>query len=70
MKVRALRGVCIGPGQHLLPGDEADVDNGTAVFLANIGAVERLPEPPAAESDSKAPAAPEPTPAKPGKKEK
>ncbi len=49
MKVQALRGVCIGPGQHLLPGDEADIDNGTAQFLLSIKAVEPVPEAPAPE---------------------
>lgn len=50
MRVRALRGVCIGPGRHLKPEGpdrEGDVDASTATFLVNIGAVEIVPDPPA-----------------------
>jgi hypothetical protein len=43
MKVVALRGVCIGSEQHLLPGEEADVDKATAQFLVSIGAVQEVP---------------------------
>jgi hypothetical protein len=52
MKVVALRGVCIGPGQHLLPGDEADVDKATAVFLVSIRAVQEVPPAPDAPADA------------------
>lgn len=74
MQVRALRGVCIGSGRHLLPAETAELDPATVQFLVSIGAVERVPEP--------VKAAPEPAreapvdeseitaPAKPGKKEK
>lgn len=64
MKVKALRGVCIGPGRHLAPGDQADLDPATVQFLENIKAVERVVEKPteatpAAEPDpSKEPEAP------------
>jgi hypothetical protein len=55
MKVVAQRGVCIGPSQHLLAGDEADVDKATAQFLVSIGAVREVPEgAPAAASAAKA----------------
>jgi hypothetical protein len=67
MKVRALRGVCIGPGSHVTAGDIAEVDNATGHFLVSIGAVEVYTDPPAPVS------LPEPvieSPAKPGKKEK
>lgn len=51
MKVRALRGVCIGPGRHIHPDApdpkdrEADIDAGTFSFLKNIGAVEEVVDP-------------------------
>lgn len=58
MKAQALRGVCIGPGKHLLAGDVADLDEATFRFLASIGAVQAAPEPdvPAAKEPMKAPA--------------
>jgi hypothetical protein len=63
MKVRALRGVCIGVDRHLKAGDTADLEPATTQFLKNIGAVEVVPdEPPESESVS--------APAKTGKKEK
>jgi len=62
MKVRALRGVCIGVEKHLAPGDEADMDAATVQFLASIGAVARVIDAPPAEF--------EPAPAKPVRKEK
>lgn len=50
MKVRALRGVCIGVERHLAPGEEAEVDAGSAHFLLSIRAVEEVKaSPPAAE---------------------
>jgi hypothetical protein len=77
MKVRALRGVCIGVDQHLAAGDTADLEAAQVQFLASIGAVAPLPDEPV-------PAAPLPLftvaasfddpqlnpPPKPGKKEK
>lgn len=68
MQVRALRGVCIGPGRHLLPAETADLDASTVQFLVSIGAVERVVEPapaPVAELETETA-----TPAKAGKKEK
>ena len=63
MKVTALRGVCISPGQHLLPGDPpADLDDKTAQWLISIGAVLKAPDEPAPEP-------PNASPAKAGKKE-
>lgn len=47
MKVRALRGVCIGVDQHLVAGGTADLDAAQVQFLASIGAVERIPDEPA-----------------------
>jgi hypothetical protein len=48
MKVRALRGVCIGVGKHLAPGETADLDAATVQFLVSVGAVEKVePSPPA-----------------------
>jgi hypothetical protein len=43
-RVRAKRGVCIGPSRHLKPGEVADLDAGTVTFLVSIGAVEEIPE--------------------------
>jgi len=40
MKVRALRGVCVGVDQHLKAGDIVDLDAASVVFLKSIGAVE------------------------------
>lgn len=42
IRVRALRGVCIGVNRHLARGDTADLEPATVSFLASIGAVERL----------------------------
>jgi len=52
MKVRALRGVCIGVDRHLKPADIADIDPATVQFLVSICAVEKvtdLPTGPAAD---------------------
>lgn len=46
MKVRALRGVCIGVDRVLKAGDTADLDTGTVQFLVSISAVERVPDEP------------------------
>lgn len=63
MLVRALRGVCIGPGRHLLPGDApAEVDDKTARWLVSIGAVQAV-------ADEPPPQQPNASPAKPAKKE-
>jgi hypothetical protein len=86
MKVRALRGVCIGVGRHLNAGDSADLDSATVIFLAQIGAVERIkdapiepvkaePQPETAiakpdEGEAKAEPETKSEPAKAGKKEK
>lgn len=45
MQVKALRGVCIGPGRHLAPDEIAEIDEATVTFLTNIGAVEKYVEP-------------------------
>lgn len=68
MKIRALRGVCIGVNRHLLPGESADLDTAMVAYLQGIGAVEMVPEQPASESISM----PEQQPMreKPAKKEK
>lgn len=42
MKVRALRGVCVGVNRHLRPGDVDEVDASTVTFLKSIGAVEEV----------------------------
>jgi len=46
MKVRALRGVCIGVERHLMPSDTADLDAATVAYLIAIGAVENAPDDP------------------------
>jgi hypothetical protein len=48
MKVRALRGVCIGVERHLRAGDTDDLEPAMVTYLTSIGAIERLPEEPAA----------------------
>lgn len=60
MKVKALRGVCIGVGRHLGVGDTADLDTATSQFLVSIKAVEPVKDEPPVES----------VPEKSGKKEK
>ena len=45
MKVKALRGICVGVGQHLVAGDIADLDPAMVTFLSGINAVERYEEP-------------------------
>ena len=59
MRVVALRGVCLGPGRHLMPADNpAEVDDNTARFLIGIGAVKEAPEQePALTKPVKSPAA-------------
>ena len=44
MKIRALRGVCIGVNRNLGVGDSDDLDAATVTFLKSIGAVESVPE--------------------------
>lgn len=50
MRIRARRGVCIGVDRHLKAGGlvPADVDAATLQFLRSIGAVEPVPDEPAA----------------------
>jgi hypothetical protein len=65
MKVKALRGVCVGVGRDLNPGDLADLDPATVQFLTAIGAVAPVvdePVPEVIETKSKS--------AKAGSKEK
>lgn len=64
MKVRAQRGVCIGPGRHLAAGDTADLDPATVNFLVSIGAVAQVKDEAKPETESKS------APAKSGSKEK
>jgi hypothetical protein len=66
MRVRALRGVCIGVGRHLQPGDTEDLDDATVQFLVSIGAVEPVKDAPAPVVEE--PIKPPPA-KKPGKKE-
>lgn len=52
MRVRALRGVCIGVERHLGAGDVVDLEPAQVPFLTSIGAVEVVkddPPPPAAD---------------------
>jgi len=47
MKVKALRGVCIGVEKHLKKDDIAeDLEAALVTFLVSIGAVEKIPEAP------------------------
>lgn len=79
MPHRATRGVCIGVDRHLAAGDlvPADLTAAEVQFLANIGAIERLPADTTQVASKGSDAAPAPatdsetqSPAKPGKKEK
>lgn len=64
MKVKALRGVCIGIERHLAENETADLaDDSLLAFLIGIKAVEVIKDPPPAAEEP----APEPTPAKAGK---
>lgn len=44
MKVKALRGVCIGVNQHLKAGDTDDLEPALVTYLVGIGAVEVVKE--------------------------
>ena len=66
MKVRAIRGVCIGVGRHLVPPETADLDTATGNYLISIKAVEEVKDEPV-KSEPKTESVPEP---KTGKKEK
>ncbi len=46
MKVKALRGVCIGVGRHMGAGDVEDLEPALVTFLVGIGAVEHVPDEP------------------------
>ena len=46
MKIRALRGVCVGVERHLKAGDSADLDTAMVTFLVGIGAVEVVKDEP------------------------
>jgi hypothetical protein len=46
MKVKALRGVCIGVDRHLKADDVADLEPALVTYLVGIGAVERVPDEP------------------------
>lgn len=48
MKVRALRGVCIGVEQHLAKDEEKDLDANLVTYLTSIGAVEIVKDEPTA----------------------
>jgi hypothetical protein len=64
VKVRALRGVCVGVEQHLVAGASADLDPAQIPFLVSIGAVEVIPDEPLADKSETI------TPVKAGTKEK
>jgi hypothetical protein len=49
MKVRCLRGVCVGIERHLAPGDTDDLEPALVNYLVNIGAVEIVPDDPVVE---------------------
>jgi hypothetical protein len=77
MRVKALRGVCIGVGRHLSAGDVEDLEPALVTYLVGIGAVERVPDEPPKPDPVPEPVKPEPkdetpksVPAKPGSKEK
>lgn len=55
MKVRALRGVCIGVDRHLKAGDTTDLDAAQVQFLVSIGAVEAVKDVPEVKPEPQAP---------------
>lgn len=44
MRIRAIRGVCIGSERHLKPDEEVTIDEATARYLIAIGAVAAVVE--------------------------
>lgn len=69
MKVRALRGVCVGVEQHLKAGDTHEIPEASLVkFLTGIGAVEIVKDEPVTPPVSEPKSTSEPE--KSGKKEK
>jgi hypothetical protein len=46
VRVRALRGVCVGVDRHLSAGDVTDLEPATVPFLVSIKAVEVVPDDP------------------------
>lgn len=74
MRVKALRGVCVGVDDHLKVDDiRDDLDPALVTFLVGIGAVKKIedpPPPPQAQLISDDPEDPKSTPAKAGRKEK
>jgi hypothetical protein len=63
MRVKALRGVCIGVDRHLKAGDIEDLEPALVTYLSGIGAVEAVKDEPEAKPEVKVPE-------KSGKKEK
>jgi hypothetical protein len=55
MRVRALRGVCIGVDRHLKPGDTEDLDAALVTYLVGIGAVEPVKDEPKTKAVKAAP---------------
>lgn len=55
VKIKALRGLCLGVDRHLLPGEAGEVDAATSKWLVHIKAVEIIEEAPAKEEPAPAP---------------
>jgi hypothetical protein len=69
MRVKALRGVCIGVDRHLKAGDIEDLEPALVTYLSGIGAVEAMKDEPELKPEPEA--KPEvKAPEKSGKKEK
>lgn len=62
MKVKALRGVCIGVNRHLAAGDIEDLEPALVTFLVGIKAVEVVKEKPPKAVEPPKPDPVEPTP--------
>jgi hypothetical protein len=63
MRIRGLRGVCIGPERHLKKDETIDVEPALANYLISIGAAaaapnEPPPEPPKVVADAPQPVKP------------
>lgn len=60
MKVKIIRGFCLGAGKDVYPGDEIEVDDRVAAYYIASGKAEPVAAPPALAADPVA-AADEPT---------
>lgn len=53
MKVKILRGFCLGAGRDVFPGDEIEMDDALAAHYIGRGKAEALPPPAAPAGETK-----------------